>query len=40
MFSLHMTVGIPAELAIAAIRGEFMDFCDDLNLDAMLAPVK
>ena len=40
MFSLHMTIGIPADLAIAAIRGEFMDFCDDLNLDAMLAPVK
>ncbi|MCH9673395.1 MAG: glycine cleavage system protein R [Gammaproteobacteria bacterium] len=40
MFSLHMTIGIPAELAIATIRGEFMDFCDDLNLDAMLAPVK
>jgi glycine cleavage system transcriptional repressor len=40
MFSLHMTVGIPSDLAIAAIRGEFMDFCDDLNLDAMLAPVK
>ena len=40
MFSLHMTVGIPADTAIAAIRGEFMDFCDDRNLDAMLAPVK
>lgn len=40
MFSLHITVGIPSDLAIATIRGEFMDFCDDLNLDAMLAPVK
>ena len=40
MFSLHMTVGIPSDIAIAAIRGEFMDFCDDRNLDAMLAPVK
>ena len=40
MFSLHMTVGIPAETAIATLRGEFMDFCDDRNLDAMLAPVK
>ena len=40
MFALHLTVGIPADLAIAAVRGEFMDFCDDLNLDAMLAPVK
>ncbi|NIR28048.1 MAG: glycine cleavage system protein R [Gammaproteobacteria bacterium] len=40
MFSLHMTVGIPADTSIAALRGEFMDFCDELNLDAMLAPVK
>nr|VFJ59488.1 MAG: glycine cleavage system transcriptional repressor [Candidatus Kentron sp. FM]VFJ60176.1 MAG: glycine cleavage system transcriptional repressor [Candidatus Kentron sp. FM]VFK24028.1 MAG: glycine cleavage system transcriptional repressor [Candidatus Kentron sp. FM] len=40
MFSLHMTVGIPADMSIAALRGEFMDFCDDLNLDSMLAPVK
>ena len=40
MISVHVTVGISAELSIAALRGEFMDFCDDLNLDAMLAPVK
>ena len=40
MYSLHMTVGIPADSAIAAVRGEFMDFCDELNLDAMLTPVR
>ena len=40
MFTLHMTVGIPTDTAIATLRGEFMDFCDDRNLDAMLAPVK
>nr|VFJ93778.1 MAG: glycine cleavage system transcriptional repressor [Candidatus Kentron sp. LFY]VFJ93921.1 MAG: glycine cleavage system transcriptional repressor [Candidatus Kentron sp. LFY] len=40
MSSLHMTVGVPADTAIAPLRGDFMDFCDDLNLDAMLAPVK
>lgn len=40
MFSLHMSVGVQADMAIATLRGEFMDFCDDLNLDAMLAPVK
>ena len=40
MFSLHMTIGIPSDMAIAALRGDFMDFCDDRNLDAMLAPVK
>ncbi len=40
MFSLHMTVGLPGEMSIASVRGEFMDFCDDLNLDAVLAPMK
>ena len=40
MFSLHLTVGIPSDVSIAAVRGEFMDFCDELNLDAMMAPVK
>ena len=40
MFSLHMTVGISSDTSVASLRGEFMDFCDALNLDAMLAPVK
>ena len=40
MFALHMTIGVPADTAIASVRGDFMDFCDDLNLDAMMAPVK
>jgi glycine cleavage system transcriptional repressor len=40
MFTLHMTVGIPSDVSIASVRGEFMDFCDELNLDAVLAPVK
>ncbi len=40
MFSLHMTVAVQADTSIAALRGEFMDFCDELNLDAILAPVK
>ena len=40
MFALQFTIGIPAALSIAMVRGEFMDFCDELNLDAMMAPVK
>lgn len=40
MFALHMTVGIPADSPIASVRAEFLDFCDDLNLDAMMAAVK
>ncbi|MGE4616055.1 MAG: glycine cleavage system protein R [Gammaproteobacteria bacterium] len=40
MFSLHMTVSIPTDISIAALRNEFMDFCDQLNLDAIMEPVK
>lgn len=40
LFTLHMTVDISADTSIATVRGEFMDFCDELNLDAMIAPVK
>jgi len=40
MFSVHMSVGIPANIHIAALRDEFMDFCDAMNLDAVLEPIK
>jgi glycine cleavage system transcriptional repressor len=40
MFSVHMTVGIPADVHIASLREEFMDFCDSMNLDAVLEPLK
>lgn len=40
MFSLHMTVSVPIHNSIAALRGEFMDFCDQLNLDSIMEPVK
>ncbi len=40
MFSVRMTVGIPADIHIAGLREEFMDYCDDLNLDAVLEPLK
>jgi len=36
MFALHMTIGISAETNIARLREAFMDFCDELNLDAEL----
>jgi glycine cleavage system transcriptional repressor len=40
MFSAHISVSIPAKVQIAALREEFMDFCDRMNLDAILEPVK
>ncbi|MET0117432.1 MAG: glycine cleavage system protein R [Sedimenticola sp.] len=40
MFSVHMTVGIPADIHISTLREEFLEFCDSLNLDAVLEPLK
>ena len=40
MFSLHMTVGVPTDVSIAGLRSEFMEFCDQLNLDSIMEPVK
>lgn len=40
MFSLTMTVSIPADVHISELREQFMDFCDDLNLDAVIEPIK
>ena len=40
MFSVVMTVGIPADVHIATLRGDFLDYCDELNLDATFEPVR
>ncbi|MEM7407752.1 MAG: ACT domain-containing protein [Pseudomonadota bacterium] len=40
MYSLHMTVGVPADLAIATLRNEFLELCDELNLDAVMTAFK
>lgn len=40
MFSVHMTVGIPADIHIASLRDEFMEFCDAINLDAIIEPAQ
>lgn len=40
MFSMTMTISIPANLAIANLRNEFMDMCDALNVDAVMGPLK
>lgn len=40
MFSVHLTVEIPAHMQISALREDFMEFCDQLNLDAVIEPVK
>lgn len=40
MFSVQITVDVPAAMHIARLREDFMDFCDQLNLDAIIEPVK
>ena len=40
MFAINLTIGVPTNLHIAMLREEFMDFCDELNLDAVMEPVK
>lgn len=40
MFSLHMTISLPLDASIAVVRGDFMELCDNLNLDAIMEPIK
>jgi len=40
MFALQLVINVPGKLHLAQLREEFMDFCDSLNLDAILEPVK
>lgn len=40
MFSAQVTIGIPAKTHIAALRDDFLEFCDAQNLDAIMDPMK
>lgn len=40
MFSVVMAVGIHADIHIPTLRGNFLDYCDDLNLDASFEPAR
>ncbi len=40
LFIAHLLVRIPAGTRIVSLRDEFLDFCDQMNLDAILEPVK
>ena len=40
MFAVQMTINVPARHHVAQLREEFMDYCDTMNLDAILEPVK
>ncbi len=40
MFQAQLTIGIPGKTHLAGLRDEFLEFCDSMNLDAILDPVK
>ncbi len=40
MFSVQMTVSVPASTPIGQLRDEFHDLCEQLNLDSIFEPVK
>lgn len=40
VLSAQFTIGIPVDMHIAALRDDFLEFCDRLNLDAILDPLK
>jgi glycine cleavage system transcriptional repressor len=40
VFSTRFTLLVPPEVRILSLREEFLDFCDGLNIDAILEPIK
>ena len=40
MFAVQMIVNVPSRIHLSTLREEFLEFCDHLNLDAILEPVK
>ena len=40
MFAVQMAINVPANVSISQLRDEFLELCDQLNLDAIMEPVK
>ena len=40
VFSTKFIVLVPPQLPLLSLREEFLDFCDQLNIDAILEPIK
>ena len=38
MFAVNMTISVPADTSIKSLRDEFINMCDELNLDASMTP--
>ncbi len=40
MFAVQMTVNVPRHLHVATLRDEFLEYCDEHNLDAVMEPAQ
>ena len=40
MFSVQMTVNVPRSMHVATLRDEFLEYCDEQNLDAVIEPAQ
>jgi glycine cleavage system transcriptional repressor len=40
IFSTKFVILVPPQIHLLSLREEFMDFCDHLNIDAILEPIK
>ncbi|MDD2759459.1 MAG: transcriptional regulator [Methylomonas sp.] len=40
IFSTRFTLLVPPDVRILSLREEFLDFCDNSNIDAILEPIK
>ena len=40
MFTINMVIAIQANMHISTMREQFMNFCDEFNLDAIMEPIK
>lgn len=40
IFSTRFTLLVPPHVRILSLREEFLDFCDSMNIDAILEPIK
>ncbi len=39
MFALDLNVSLPTDINISNFKNEFLNFCDELNLDAAIEPI-
>lgn len=40
MFSMNIAISVPSQLSIGELRTQFLNFCDEYNIDAVIEPAK